>query len=258
MKRKLVSIITPMYNGAKLVGQTIESVLAQTHIEWEMLVVDDCSQDDGRGQVVVQKYMETDSRIKLIVLPENRGASGARNKGIRSAEGEFLAFLDADDLWDADFLEKQLLFLQEKNAEIVFSSYRRIGEDTNDTVLDPFIVPVMVRYKDILKTLPICPSTAILDIGRLGKHYFDERMGSLRDDYVFWLYLLKNHVDIAHGNQEILASYRIRKDAVTANKFSVIKPQWKVLREIEKISFFKCVYYISCWAIISLRKYRKI
>jgi len=245
-----------MFNGGKLVARTIESVQAQTYEDWEMIIVDDCSSDNGLGRSIVERYLATDTRIKLIVLSANKGASGARNVGIECAEGEFIAFLDADDLWNKPFLEKQLSFMQEKSAKIVFCSYRRIAEDENVDVLPPFIVPATVNYTKILKTLPICPSTAIMNIGTLGKYYFNEEMGSLRDDYVFWLTILKNHVDFAYGNQEILASYRIRRDAVTANKFSVIKPHWMVLRHIEKLSLSKSLYYFACWALSSLWKYR--
>jgi glycosyltransferase involved in cell wall biosynthesis len=201
--------------------------------------------------------MENDPRIKLISLTVNKGSSGARNAGIEHAEGEYIAFLDSDDLWEANFLEKQLQFMKEKDASIVFSSYKRIGEETNEEILPPFIVPMKVNYKGILKSLPIFPSTTMINIGKIGKHYFDEHHGSLRDDYVFWLNLLKNHVDFAFGNQEILVSYRLRKDSVTANKLKVIKPHWNVLRHVEKLSFIESAYYLCWWAWISFRKYRK-
>jgi len=257
MQNDLVSIVTPLYNGANHIAETIESVLNQTFPLWEMIIVDDCSNDQGKGRKIVQEYLAKDSRISLIALERNIGSSGARNTGIKATCGEYIAFLDADDLWDAEFLKKQLSFMKLKNASIVFSSYRRVAEDSNEEILDPFIVSLRVDYRAILKALPMLTSTAMIDRGKLGKHYFNEHLGSLRDDYVYWLYLLREHVDYAYGNPEILASYRLRKNSVTANKTKMILPHWKVLRKIERLSLVKSFYYICWWAWISFWKYIK-
>lgn len=244
-----------MYNGAALVQETIDSVRSQTYPNWEMIIVDDCSPDNGQGKDIVNRIKATDSRIRLVSLPENKGSSGARNKGIENASGEYIAFLDADDLWNSKFLEKQLQFMTENDASIVFSSYKRISEDGQEEVFPPFIVPEKVNYRKILRSLPIFPSTAVMNAGKIGKNFFNEGMGSLRDDYVYWLNLLKHHVDFAYGNQEVLASYRLRKDSVTANKLRVIQPHWHVLRHVEKLSLLKSSYYLGWWMWISFRKY---
>lgn len=256
MNSKLVSIITPMYKGAAFVGETIESVLKQTYTDWEMIIVDDCSPDDGAGIRVVKQYM--DPRIKLVESKVNKGSSGARNTALRMAQGRYIAFLDSDDLWHPDFLERQLAFMSEKDAGLVFSSYRRIDENTKEEILCPYIVPDKVTYKSLLKTCPIFPSTAIYDKEKIGSIiFFNEEMGSLRDDYVYWLQMLKPGNVVAAGNKEILVDYRLRKSSVTGNKKKVIKPQWNVLRKIEKLSFLASAYYFSCWAVISYLKYRK-
>ena len=254
MESGLVSIITPMYNGATFVGQTIESVLKQTYEKWEMIIVDDFSPDDGSGIREVKRY--TDNRIFLIENKVNSGSSGARNTALRVAKGQYIAFLDADDLWHPSFLEKQLNFMKDKNASIVFSSYRRIEELTSEEILSPFIVPDKVNYSSLLRTCPIFPSTAIYDLTKVKKIFFNEEMGSLRDDYVYWLSMLKK-VDYAYGNKEVLVDYRIRKTSVTGNKKKVIVPQWKVLHEVEKLSWLRSAYYIFCWAFIGYFKYRK-
>lgn len=254
METPQVSIVTPMYKGAAFVGETIESVLCQTYTNWEMIIVDDCSPDNGAGINVVKKY--TDKRIRLIESKVNKGSSGARNIALREAKGKYIAFLDADDIWHERFLEEQLAFMKAKNAAIVFSSYRRIEENTKEAILKPFIVPEKVNYKSLLKTCPIFPSTAIYDVEKCGKYYFNEEMGSLRDDYVYWLAMLKK-IDYAYGNTNILVDYRLRKTSVTADKKKVIVPQWRVLREVEKLSLPACCYYITCWALISYFKYRK-
>ncbi len=256
MEKELVSIITPMYKGAAFVGETICSVLSQKYDNWEMIIVDDCSPDNGAGINEVIKYSNGDQRIKLIASKENRGSSGARNIALREANGRYVAFLDSDDIWHSDFLEKQLKFMAEKDAPLVFSSYRRIEENTKEELLCPFIVPEKVCYKSLLKTCPIFPSTAIYDTKKTPKIFFNENLGSMRDDYVYWLKMFKD-IEYGYGNPEILVDYRMRKTSVTGNKTKVIKPQWNVLYKIEKIGLIPSLYNIICWAWISYFKYRK-
>ena len=256
MEKELVSIITPMYKGAAFVGETIRSVLAQSYKDWEMIIVDDCSPDDGAGIAEVEKYSKDDNRIKLIASKKNRGSSGARNIALKEAKGRYIAFLDSDDIWHSDFLEKQLLFMRENDAPLVFSSYKRIDEITKEELLSPFIAPKKVNYKSLLKTCPIFPSTAIYDTDKTPKIFFNEELGSMRDDYVYWLKMFKD-IDYGYGNPEILVDYRMRKTSVTGNKTKVIKPQWNVLYKVEKIGLIPSIYNIICWAWISYFKYRK-
>lgn len=255
MKSELVSIITPMYKGAAFVGETIESVLKQSYSNWEMIIVDDCSPDKGAGIKVVESF--SDPRIKLIKSTVNKGSSGSRNIALKAAQGRYIAFLDSDDLWHPEYLERQLAYMDNKQATLVFSSYRRIDEKTKEEILRPYIVPSNVTYRSLLRTCPIFPSAAIYDKEKTGEIYFNEKMGSLRDDYVFWLDMLKKNNIVAIGNKDILVDYRLRKSSVTGNKKKVIKPQWNVLRKIEKCSLPASIYYITCWAVISLMKYSK-
>ncbi|MDE7110000.1 MAG: glycosyltransferase, partial [Muribaculaceae bacterium] len=140
MEKELVSIITPMYKGAAFVGETIQSVLAQGYKNWEMIIVDDCSPDDGAGIREVKNYTE-DPRIILVESKDNRGSSGARNIARQKAKGRYIAFLDSDDIWHPDFLEKQMKFMKKKDAPLVLSSYKRIDENTKEELVSPFIVP---------------------------------------------------------------------------------------------------------------------
>lgn len=126
MEKGLVSIITPMYKGAEFVGDTIESVLKQTYTNWEMIIVDDCSPDDGAGINVVKRY--ADPRIKLIESKVNKGSSGARNIALKEAKGQYIAFLDSDDMWPEEYLESQVNFLQTEKAIIVYASVQHIEE----------------------------------------------------------------------------------------------------------------------------------
>jgi teichuronic acid biosynthesis glycosyltransferase TuaG len=252
MEKGLISIITPMYNGERFVSQTIESVIKQTYKNWEMIVVDDGSKDDG-AQIVL-KYAEKDHRIQL-VSQKNGGSGSARNNGIGRAKGQYIALLDADDTWNPDFLEKQLNLMREKNALLVYASHTRIDENSNQ-ILKPFIVPSKVTYTDLLKTCSISCLTGLYDTEKYGKVYLREDMKSLRDDYVYWLEIIKK-VKVAYGNTEVLANYRILGSSASRKKKKVIVPHFKVLYNIEKLGLLRSLYYLGNWAFISYFKYRK-
>lgn len=251
MQEQLITIVTPMYNGAQYIAQTIESVLHQSYPNWEMLIVDDGSQDDSPG--IVAHYAEADKRVRLIRQP-NGGSASARNHALRLAKGRYICFLDADDLWDDKFLEEQLTFLQSRNAALVFGSFRRINAQ-GDEILKPFIVPLRVNYTDLLKTCSISCLTAMFDRTKVGENYFCEKLHSLRDDFVFWLSLLKK-VEYAYGNPTVLASYRVFAASTTANKRKMIKPQFNVYYRIEKLGLFRSIYYLIHWAINGYLKYK--
>jgi teichuronic acid biosynthesis glycosyltransferase TuaG len=127
MNKYLISIITPCYNSEQFLKETIESVLAQTYKNWEMIIVDDCSTDEGYNMAL--KYAAGDSRIKVCQMEQNSGAALARNKAIRLSQGEYLAFLDSDDVWLPEKLEKQLRFMQENDSDFSFTEYEHIDEE---------------------------------------------------------------------------------------------------------------------------------
>jgi teichuronic acid biosynthesis glycosyltransferase TuaG len=251
MENGLVSIITPMYNGAKFVSETIKSVLKQTYGNWEMFVIDDGSIDAGPD--IVRQFAAKDRRITLL-KQKNAGSAAARNNGIRHAKGQYIALLDSDDTWNEDFLEKQLKLMKEKNALLVYSSHTRIDEHSKE-ILKPFIVPSKVTYKDLLRNCYISCLTGLYDTSVHGKIYLHEEMKSLRDDYVYWLEIMKK-VKIAHGNTEVLANYRMLDSSASRKKQKVIIPQFKVLYYVEKIGLLRSMYYLGNWAVISYFKYR--
>ncbi|RYX87944.1 glycosyltransferase family 2 protein [bacterium] len=252
MEKGLVSIITPMYNGEKFVAETIKSVLNQTYSMWEMIIIDDGSNDNGPE--IVRTIVENESRISL-VTQKNGGSASARNNGIRRAKGQYIALLDADDTWNANFLERQLKLMRDKNTLLVYSSHTRINENSEE-ILKPFIVPEKVTYTDLLKTCSISCLTGLYDTEKFGKVYLREDMKSLRDDYVYWLEIIKK-VKVAYGNKEVLANYRILGSSASRKKKKVILPHFKVFYKIEKLGLMRSLYYLGNWAIISYFKYRK-
>lgn len=252
MNNTLVSIITPLYNAERFVGQTIESVLAQTYPHWEMIVVNDGSKDGGVE--IVRRFAAQDKRITLLEQP-NGGCASARNRGLREAKGRFYCFLDADDYWDPTFLEEQLAFMTEHNAAIVTSSVRRVNEEGIE-ILRPQIVPEKMDYYDILKSCNLPCLATMIDAGRLHDIRFREELRNLRDDYALWLSLMKQ-TDYAYGNQKVLANYRISANQVTGNKRKVIIPQFRVNYEVEKLGLIRSIYYLAHWAWNGYIKYRR-
>ena len=244
-----VSIITPSFNSKKFISQTIESVLNQTYRNWEMIIVDDVSPDNSNE--IIEEYTQKDSRIKLIKLEQNSGPAVARNRAIEEAKGRFIAFLDADDLWHKEKLEKQLTFMEQNDVAFTFSSYDLIDEDGN--ALGTFKTKEQVSYNDLLKTNPIGCLTAIYDTEKLGKVYMPNILK--RQDYGLWLKILKQ-VGTTKGMPEVLATYRILKNSVSSNKLKAAKYQWKIYMQVEKIGFWKSVYYFSQYAYYGLRKYK--
>ena len=252
MNDKLVSIITPLYNSERFVGQTIESVLAQTYPDWEMIIVNDGSKDNGPD--IVRQYAAKDERIRLLEQP-NGGCASARNHGLREAQGRYYCFLDSDDYWDPEFLAEQVKFMTEKDAAIVTCSVRRVDENGKE-ILRPQIVPEKMDYYDILKSCNLPCLATMIDASRLQGIRFCEELRNLRDDYALWLSLMKQ-TDYAYGNQRVMANYRLSANQVTGNKRKVIIPQFMVNYKVEKLGFFRSLYYLLHWAWNGYMKYHK-
>ncbi len=251
MKQGLVSIITPCYNGEKYIKETIESVLAQTYTDWEMIVVDDGSKDNSAD--IVTEYSKKDIRIKLL-SQENSGSAAARNNGIRNCEGQYIALLDADDLWQPDFLKSQIAFMKEKNAVCVYCSYSLIDEKSEE-ILHPVSAKPVVTTKMMYVTNEIGCLTGLYDSEKHGKVYLREELNSIRDDYAYWLDIVKLE-GVAYGNPKILAKYRVLANSTTGNKKKLIKKQYSFYRDYLKLNPIKSVYNLTRWAVRGLIKYR--
>ena len=221
----LVSIITPSYNSAQFIAQTINSVLAQTYTHWELLITDDCSTDDTCA--IVERYAVNDKRIKLLRLSTNQGAGVARNSSIKRAQGRYIAFCDSDDCWYPDKLEKQLAFMTDRDCALSYTSYMTSDESGGHTGI------VICRRRETL-FLMLCDDgmgclTVIYDTHKVGKVL----MPSLRkrQDWGLWLKLLKL-CRVAYGMKEPLAVYRIRKNSISRKKNALIKYNLAVYREV--------------------------
>ena len=161
MMSDLVTVITPMYNSGKYIEETLESVISQTHENWEMFIVDDGSSDNCVE--VVNGFKNFDHRIKLITSEKNQGAAISRNIGIREANGRYIAFLDSDDLWVPTKLEEQINFMSKNQLALSYSSYEKIDEFGNH-IKNINVVNTQTTYHNLLKSNYIGCLTAMIDL----------------------------------------------------------------------------------------------
>lgn len=237
-----VTIITPLYNCSQFLEATLCSVLSQTYQNWEVIMVDDCSSDNSVS--VAKKFVEKDHRIKLIQLDKNSGAAAARNKAIEAAFGCFIAFLDSDDLWAPDKLEKQVQFMLDQDIAFSFSAYEKIDEE--GVPFDVVSVPNKISYKQLLKTNVIGCLTAMYDVEKLGKVYMP--VNTKREDFATWLAILKK-VDYAYGMPDVLAQYRVYASQSSAKKTKMAKENWRLYRDIEQLGMLRSAYYFTHYAV---------
>ena len=244
----LISIITPSFNSSKVIEQSITSVISQTFKDWELLVVDDCSNDNSIKKI--EKFTEIDNRIKLISLDENVGAAEARNIAIRKAKGRFIAFLDSDDVWKNDKLEKQLDFMQSKGFAFTFTAYQPMTED-GKMMRSIISAPEYMTYKSYLRNTIIGCLTVMIDREKTG----DFEMPNIRSshDMALWLNLMKRGFN-AYGLNESLAYYRIVSSSNTAKKWKAAKEVWEVYRNVEKLSLIYSIFNFIGYVYNAVKK----
>lgn len=246
MQKNLVSIITPTYNCGAFIAETMDSVLAQTYTDWEMIIVDDCSTDDTRE--VVARYQAKDPRFIYHCLEENSGAAVARTKAMELASGEYMAFLDSDDLWTPDKLERQLRFMRENDYAFSCTAYEQIDEQGKPLGKVIKTVP-KTDYNRLLLDCPVGNSTVMYNVAKMGK--FQVPNIRKRNDDALWLQMLKKEKYI-HGMADVLMRYRLRSNSISANKFKVIKYHWILYREIEHLSVIRSLFHIFWWCVIKV------
>lgn len=244
----LVSIITPSYNSSKFIEETIQSVLAQTYTEWELLITDDCSTD--KTVEIVERYVAQDSRIKLFVLEQNSGAATARNNSLAKAKGKYIAFLDSDDLWYPQKLAKQLSYMEEHNCAFTFSNYALINENGLD--INKIIrVPKKVTYHRYLRNTIIGCLTVMIDKEKVGDFYMPNIPTS--QDMATWLSIMKKGV-VAYGIPKVLAQYRLVEHSNSAKKIKASRDVWRVYRDIEHLPYVYALFCFFGYAINAIVK----
>jgi glycosyltransferase involved in cell wall biosynthesis len=249
----LVSVITPSCNSALYISKTIDSILAQTYTNWELLITDDYSTDESCE--VIQQYADKDKRIKLFRLEKNSGTGIARNNSIKAAGGRFIAFCDSDDCWLPQKLEKQLDFMDKKQCILSFSSY--LVCDEYDAISGIVICKQKENLKSMIRDNGIGCPTAIYDSSTIGKRYLPEIRK--RQDWAFFLDLLKE-CKVAYGMKEPLAIYRIRSSSISRKKKDLIKYNLTVYRTVLNYSpvkayFTFCFLFIPCYLLKRIRSF---
>lgn len=246
--KSLVSIVMPTYNCAKYIEESIISVINQTYTNWELIIVDDCSTDNT--EELVKKYCKKDNRIKYSKLDFNSGAAIARNKGIEQARGKYIAFLDSDDLWLEEKLEKQISFMEKNKYNFTCTNYMQIDEkgQENGVIIKS---KKKVDYNGVLLSCPIGNSTVVYNVKELGKFVVPNIRK--RNDDALWLQILKKE-KYAYGLNEVLMKYRIRSNSISSNKIQLVKYHWKLYREIEHLSIFRALFHIGFWGVLKVFK----
>lgn len=242
---ELVSIIVPVHNAGAYIEKTIETVKAQTYSQWELILVDDCSTDDSRQKI--RSYVrENDGQIRLIEKTCNEGVARARNTGIDAARGRYIAFLDADDLWNPDKLQKELAFMKEKQAAFVFTAYEFGDEEGTGTGKIVSVPPKLTYFKALSRTV-IFTTTVLLDTDKTGHDLI--RMPDVKsEDTAAWWKILRNGFT-AYGLNEVLAVYRRPAKSLSSNKIEAVRRIWNLYRKQERLSFLYSVYNLFFWAL---------
>ena len=248
--KDLVSVIIPVYNAEKVLGHTLDSIINQTYKKIEIVLVDDCSKDNSAA--LIASYKGKYDNIIYFKQETNQGAGAARNKALELANGQYVAFLDADDIWKSEKTEKQINLLKEKDGAFSYTAIEMIDKDGN-IVKSKRKVKEQIDYKFLLKNTMIATSTVIIDREKLGDFRMPLRRGG--QDYATWLMLLRDGT-IAYGINEALEQYRVGdKNSLSSNKTKSIKQVWEIQTQQEGINKFKACFNLLCFIINALKKY---
>lgn len=247
----LVSIIVPVYNVEGLICETMDCVLAQTWKCWELLLVEDGS-SDGTAETI-QKYIgeKQDERIRLIRQPRNLGAAQARNRGLLEASGRYIAYLDSDDLWEPEKLEKELVFMKETGAAFVFTGYEfadQNGKGTGKVVR----VPRTLTYRQALSNTTIFTSTVMFDMEKTGRELLEMPQIKSEDTALWWKVLRSGYT--AWGLDENLVRYRRSKGSLSANKLEALRRIWNLYRRAEGLSIPASMGHFCLWAVRAVKR----
>ncbi len=245
---EMVSIIVPVYRAQAYIAETIAMVRKQTYHDWELILVDDASPDDSAKliqEMIDEKSTETEC-IRLIRKEKNEGAAKARNTGIALAQGRYIAFLDADDIWFPDKLEKELAFMKQKHAGFAFTAYE-FGDENAKGTGKTVTVPEQLTYRKALSRTVIFTTTVIFDTKVIPKELIRMPEVESEDTATWWKILRAGYT--AYGLNEVLAIYRRPEKSLSSNKFIAMKRIWNLYRKEEKLTLPDSVFCFCLWAI---------
>lgn len=246
----VVSVIIPAYNCELYLRHAVESALNQTFAELEVLVLDDCSTD--RTLALAHQLAQSDNRVKVFSNPQNIGVAETRNRGIQLSKGEYIAFLDGDDIWMPEKLAKQLVRVQQTSSILCYASYSFI-DSMGKPVGQPYMVPQTTTYRKLLCENTIGCSTVLLKKEALNSLRFNSIY--FHEDYALWLALLRGG-GTSCGLTEVLTYYRT--GGRSSNKWKSAKNRWIIYRQGEKMTFLKSLMYLGVYFFKGVKKHRAI
>lgn len=242
-----VSVIMPSFNSSRFIVDSVKSVMQQSFKNWELVITDDCSTDDTYS--ILSELAKTDSRIALYQNDKNSGAAVSRNNSIAKSKGRYLAFLDADDIWLPEKLERQLSFMKSGDIAFSFTAYSLIDENGTafGRTVDLNNVSEVSYAGMLAKKATLGCSTVMID---RTKFPFALEMPNIRtgQDYATWLKILKSGIT-GHCLNEVLTNYRIVKNSISRNKYKKALRQWQIYRQHEHLGLFKTLYYFAHYAL---------
>lgn len=244
-----VSVIMPAYNAERYIEEAVESVLNQTLSDLELIIIDDCSKD--RTMEIVNRLSQSDPRIHVIKNKVNSGVAKTRNYGLELSRGKYVAFLDSDDIWHKDKLEKQVSLAKKSKADIIYSTYSLMTEQGTKKYND-FVVPETVSFEQMLTCNYFGCSTVLLTKEIVDKYKFNTTF--FHEDYVLWLQLLQDGYKAA-GVVKSLVDYRVLQTSKSSNKWGSAKQRWNIYRKYLKLSLSKSVVYSIKYAVRGILKY---
>ena len=245
----LLSIIIPVYNAEKYIVETLNSIYNQTYKNFEIILVDDCSSDNSAE--IIAEQMRAHPEIVYYLQEKNMGAAVARNTALSLAKGRFVAFLDSDDVWKPEKIEKQLKLLAEKKGAFSFTAIEMIN-DNGELVKKKRKVKEKVSYKFLLHNTMIPTSSVVIDRNKTGDFSMPLRRSG--QDYATWLQLLRDGT-VAYGINEALVQYRVGHKSLSSNKFKSIKQVWQIQTQDEHINKFFAFFNVLRFGFNALKKY---
>lgn len=246
--KSLISVITPFFNAEKTLRQTIESVLNQLDVNFEYILINDCSTDDGVS--IVEEYL-LDPKVVLINNENNIGVAASRNRGLELAKGEYVCFLDADDWWEPKKLAVQLEFMINEGCNLSYMDYNRISYD--GAYLNTVVPPPFAEYHHLLRANCIGNLTAMVKRSSIGEIRF-KKVG--HEDYLFWLNILASSAGLAKKciYQCVLCNYRVGANSLSSNKLRALVWQWRLYRDSLKLSMPVSILYMLSYGFSAIRK----
>lgn len=242
----VISVITPVYQSAQYIDETVASVLGQSFSDLELILVDDGSTDGSLERC--QYWAERDSRVVVLKSPQNQGAAASRNQAMEAANGDYVAFLDSDDVWAPEKLNRQYQFMKEQACDFSFTAYQMENEAGESLgTVDTSQQQTAFSYQDMLKKqATLGCSTVMLKRSAIGSL----RMPDIRtgQDYAFWLLLLKQGL-LAYLLPEPLTRYRVRQGSISRNKVRKAQRQWQIYRRLERLGVFQSAWYFAFYAV---------